>query len=142
MRTILLFASFDALRGVLRHKKARQGTRSTLTGLKRKIQRPYDCNTKWERLYLALPESIKRELIPERKTVRRFLFWWSARLQIRTENRRNIRKRHCLRPVFIIIRENQPVVKYIDAVEEDIDDLSLVFLVVRIAIFKPADPLV
>ena len=77
----------------------------------------------------------------ERKTVRRFLFWWSARLQIRTENRRNIRKRHCLRPVFIIIRENQPVVKYIDAVEEDIDDLSLVFLVVRIAIFKPADPL-
>ena len=53
-----LLCFFGALRGVLRRKKARQGIRSTLTGLKRlKTQNTafYDCNTKWERLYLALP---------------------------------------------------------------------------------------
>ena len=66
--------------------------------------------------------------------------WWSAGLQIRTESRRNIRQRHRLRAVFVIIRENQPVVKYIDAVEENIDDLPLVFLIVRVSMFKPADP--
>ena len=52
------FCFLDALRGVLRRKKARQGLRSTPTGLKRlKTQNTasYDCNTKWERLYLALP---------------------------------------------------------------------------------------
>src|SRR5699024_10610244 len=52
------FCFFDALRGVLRRKKARQGITSTPTGLKRlKTQNTasYDCNTKWERLYLALP---------------------------------------------------------------------------------------
>lgn len=70
-----------------------------------------------------------------------FLSWWSARLQIRTEGCRNVRQRHRLRAVFVIIRENQPVVKYIDAVEKNIDDLSLVFLVVWVAIFEPADPL-
>ena len=51
------FCFSGALRGVLRRKKARQGT-DTPTGLKRlKTQNTasYDCNTKWERLYLALP---------------------------------------------------------------------------------------
>ena len=53
-----LLCFFGALRGVLRRKKARQGIRSTPTGLKRlKTQNTasYDCNVKWERLYLALP---------------------------------------------------------------------------------------
>ena len=52
------FASSDALRGVLRRKKKPVWVRSTPTGLKRlKTQNTasYDCNTKWERLYLALP---------------------------------------------------------------------------------------
>lgn len=53
-----LLCFFGALRGVLRRKKARQGIRSTPTGLKRlKTQNTasYDCNAKWERPYLALP---------------------------------------------------------------------------------------
>lgn len=57
MRTCIRLCFSDALRGVLRHEKARQGT-STPTGLKRlKTQNTasYDCNTKWERPYLALP---------------------------------------------------------------------------------------
>ena len=69
------------------------------------------------------------------------LLWWSTGLQIRTKSRRNVRQRYRLRPVFVIVCENQPVVKYINAVEENIDDLSLVFLVVRVTIFEPADPL-
>lgn len=55
MRT---FVPSDALRGVLRHEKARQGNGSTPTGLKHlKTQNTasYDCNAKWERPYLALP---------------------------------------------------------------------------------------
>ena len=67
--------------------------------------------------------------------------WWSAGLQIRTESHRNIRQRHCLRPVFVIIRKNQPVIKYIDAVKENIDDLSPIFLVVWVTIFEPTNPL-
>lgn len=71
----------------------------------------------------------------------RYLFWWSAGLQIRTESCKNILYRHCLRTVFVIIRENQFIVKYIDAVKENINDLSPVLLVVRVAIFEPTDPL-
>ena len=67
-------------------------------------------------------------------------FWWSTGLQIRTESRRNVRQRHCLGSVFAIVGENQPVVKYIYAVEKNIDDLPLVFLVAWVAIFEPADP--
>ena len=50
--------SSDTLRGVLRRKKSPLGYRSTPTGLKRlKTQNTasYDCNAKWERPYLALP---------------------------------------------------------------------------------------
>ena len=68
------------------------------------------------------------------------VIWWSTGLQIRTESRRNVRQRHCLGSVFVIVGENQPVIKYIDAVEKNIDDLPLVFLVVWVAIFEPADP--
>ena len=42
--------------------------------------------------------------------------------------------------VFVIVGENQPVVKYIDAVEKNIDELPLVFLVAWVSIFEPADP--
>ena len=62
-------------------------------------------------------------------------------LQIRTEGRRNVRQCHRLRPVFVIIRENQLVVKDINRVEKNINDLPLIFLVVRVAVFEPADPL-
>lgn len=71
----------------------------------------------------------------------RYLFWWSTGLQIRTESRKNVRQCHRLHSVFVIIRENQLIVKYIDAVEKNIDNLSPVLLVVRGAIFEPADPL-
>lgn len=50
--------SSDALRGVLRRKKPVKVSESTPTGLKRlktKNTASYDCNAKWERLYLALP---------------------------------------------------------------------------------------
>lgn len=58
MRTCIRLCFSDALRGVLRHEKARQGNGGTPTGLKRlKTQNTasYDCNAKWERPYLALP---------------------------------------------------------------------------------------
>ncbi len=59
MRTCIRLCFSDALRGVLRRKKSPLvGYRSTPTGLKRlKTQNTasYDCNAKWERPYLALP---------------------------------------------------------------------------------------
>ena len=49
--------------------------------------------------------------------------------------------KYCLRFVFIIICENQPVVKYIDTVKENMDNQPLVLLVVWVTVFKLADPL-
>ena len=39
-------------------------------------------------------------------------------LQIRTEGRRKVRQRHRLRSVFVIVCENQLVVKDVDRVDE------------------------
>ena len=54
MRTCIRLCFSDALRGVLRHEKARQGTEYP-NGLKTQNTASYDCNAKWERPYLALP---------------------------------------------------------------------------------------
>ena len=45
-----------------------------------------------------------------------------------------------LRAVFIIICEYQSVVKYIDGIQKNINNLPLIFLIVRVSMFKPADP--
>ena len=67
-------------------------------------------------------------------------FWWSTTGNIRTENLLDILQRNRLRFVFVVIGHHQLVFKHINAVDENIDDLLLIFQIVGIAIFESFDP--
>ena len=66
--------------------------------------------------------------------------WWSSPIKIRTQRRRDLVKRDCLRPMLIVVGQDQFIIEHIHGVYKCINQAFLKITVCWIAmteLFKP-----